>query len=110
MPNGAWRGITETSGLTKLLQIPHTTFDSALISAFIERWHPETNTFHFPWGEMAPSLHDVYQLLGLKVVGLPVAPSMTDKELFNEVAKMFGMDVEEVYVYKQNRFYPCNLT
>ncbi|QHN83237.1 uncharacterized protein DS421_20g702990 [Arachis hypogaea] len=26
-------------------------FDNSLITAFMERWHPETHTFHLPWGD-----------------------------------------------------------
>ncbi|QHO35120.1 uncharacterized protein DS421_9g272840 [Arachis hypogaea] len=28
------------------------TFDNALITVFVERWRPETHTFHLPWGEV----------------------------------------------------------
>ena len=36
--------------LGRLLYIMHQHIDCALISAFVERWQPDTNTFHMPWG------------------------------------------------------------
>ena len=35
---------------------------------------PETHTFHFPCGEMAPTLQDVSYLLGLPLAGAVVGP------------------------------------
>ncbi|KAK5840565.1 hypothetical protein PVK06_009467 [Gossypium arboreum] len=43
--------------------------DPKLISAFVERWRPETHTFHFPCGECIISLEDVQLQLGLLVDG-----------------------------------------
>jgi len=44
------------SGLAKL--------DRSLLTALVDRWRPETHTFHLPCGEMAPTLQDVAMLLG----------------------------------------------
>nr|XP_017217111.1 PREDICTED: serine/threonine-protein phosphatase 7 long form homolog [Daucus carota subsp. sativus] len=46
--------------------------DVSLITALVERWRPETNTFHFTFGEMTVTLEDVYMLMGLPVVGEPI--------------------------------------
>lgn len=43
--------------------------DVCLITALVERWRPETNTFHFTFGEMTVTLEDVYMLMGLPVIG-----------------------------------------
>ncbi|MFQ6625873.1 hypothetical protein Gotur_006142 [Gossypium turneri] len=42
---------------------------SKLISTFIERWRPETHTFHLPCGECTITLEDVQLQLGLLVDG-----------------------------------------
>nr|XP_025607413.1 protein MAIN-LIKE 2-like [Arachis hypogaea]XP_025657603.1 protein MAIN-LIKE 2-like [Arachis hypogaea] len=43
--------------------------DEPLVSAFVERWRPETHTFHMPFGECTVTLHDVAFQLGLPVDG-----------------------------------------
>nr|XP_025616410.1 protein MAIN-LIKE 1-like [Arachis hypogaea]XP_025635136.1 protein MAIN-LIKE 1-like [Arachis hypogaea]XP_025663927.1 protein MAIN-LIKE 1-like [Arachis hypogaea] len=45
---------------------------SALLSALVERWRPETHTFHLPVGEVTVTLEDVIHILGLQVNGEPV--------------------------------------
>ncbi|RYQ80136.1 hypothetical protein Ahy_Scaffold1g106742 isoform K [Arachis hypogaea] len=44
----------------------------ALVNALIERWHPDTYTFHLLVGECAVNLEDVALILGLPTDGLPV--------------------------------------
>ena len=43
------------------------------MSAFVERWQPETNTFHMPFGEMTITLDDVSTILGIPVTGKAVS-------------------------------------
>ncbi|MFQ6661406.1 hypothetical protein Gotur_029582 [Gossypium turneri] len=51
-----------------------------LLSALVERWRPETHTFHFPCGECTVTLEDVALQLGLPINGSPVTgvTSFTD--------------------------------
>jgi hypothetical protein len=44
-------------------------FDYQLVCALLDRWRPETHSFHFPWGEMAVTLEDVALLFGLPCTG-----------------------------------------
>lgn len=53
---------------------PRFPVDRALLTALVDRWRPETHTFHLPVGEMAPTLEDVSMLLGLPLAGRAVVP------------------------------------
>jgi hypothetical protein len=44
-------------------------FDYQLVCALLDRWRPETHSFHFPLGEMAVTLEDVALLFGLPCSG-----------------------------------------
>ncbi|KAF6152990.1 hypothetical protein GIB67_021595 [Kingdonia uniflora] len=55
--------------LDRIGAISYNYYNYALIFAFAERWPPETNSFHFKWGEMTPTLDDVEQLVGLPADG-----------------------------------------
>ncbi|MFQ6635172.1 hypothetical protein Gotur_010145, partial [Gossypium turneri] len=55
-----------------------------LISALVERWRPETHTFHFPCGECTVTLEDVALQLRLPIDGSPV----TEVTAFTEPAAL----------------------
>ncbi|GAU36399.1 hypothetical protein TSUD_38660 [Trifolium subterraneum] len=59
----------EASGLRPLLKTNYNHVGSGLLTAFTERWQPETGTFHLPIGEMTITLDDVSCLLHISITG-----------------------------------------
>lgn len=59
-------------GFYQVSQMVGMSVDRFLIGALVERWRPETNTFHLPVGEMTVSLQDVSCLWGLPIQGEPI--------------------------------------
>ncbi|XP_020963381.1 serine/threonine-protein phosphatase 7 long form homolog [Arachis ipaensis] len=58
--------------------------DEPLVSAFVERWRPETHTFHLPFGECTVTLQDVAFQLGLPVDGEAVSGCLGEFETYME--------------------------
>ncbi|KAK1669687.1 hypothetical protein QYE76_057846 [Lolium multiflorum] len=46
--------------------------NAAALTALVDRWRPETHTFHLRAGEMAPTLQDASMILGLPIQGDPL--------------------------------------
>ncbi|XP_040867895.1 protein MAIN-LIKE 1-like [Glycine max] len=62
-------GMITTTGLDTLIRCSMITTDPGLISAFVERWHRETSSFHLPVGEVTVTLDDVSSLLHIPITG-----------------------------------------
>lgn len=57
----------------ELLDFAHcslTLIDAPLLTAFIERWHKETSSFHLPFREMTITLGDISSLFHLPIGGI----------------------------------------
>ncbi|CAI0464785.1 unnamed protein product, partial [Linum tenue] len=52
----------------------------SLITALVERWRPETSTFHLPFGEVKITLEDVVTLSGLAIHSDAVVVDIPDEE------------------------------
>ena len=65
--------------------------DMPLISAFVERWQPETNTFHLPFGEMTITLHDVFYLLRIPIEGKPVISTQTSQSCLGDMGLLLNL-------------------
>ncbi|KAL5137356.1 Protein MAIN-LIKE 1 [Glycine soja] len=62
-------GMVAATGLSPLIDCSVITGDPGLISAFVERWHSETSTFHLPVGELTITFDDVSSILHLPITG-----------------------------------------
>ena len=79
------------SGISHLDSVMFESIDSSLISAFVERWQPETNSFHLPFGEMTITLHDVYYLLKIPVEGKPLITTQRPQSCLGEMGLLLGI-------------------
>lgn len=69
-----------------------------VISAFIEHWYPEANTFHMPFGEQTITLDDVYTLLRIPMIRTPIQVEPTrlsSKQAKTLLIETLGVMVEE---------------
>ncbi|CAN0827444.1 Serine/threonine-protein phosphatase 7 long form homolog [Linum grandiflorum] len=64
--------------------------DYDLLEAFIERWQPDTNSFHLPFGEMTITLHDVRYILQVPIKGKCLRDS-DQADLRAEMASLLGL-------------------
>jgi Plant mobile domain len=102
-------------GLFHVARIGHTNIDKAYITTLVERWRPETHTFHMPVGELTVTLQDVACLWGLPIDGIPIT-GVSDRDWTNLVIQAFGKPligstwlnkkrtVAGQTVYKQSRY------
>ncbi|KAK9088474.1 hypothetical protein Scep_027556 [Stephania cephalantha] len=95
--------IIQRSGLNTLIDCSYRKANKEVISAFVERWQPKTNTFHLPFGEMSISLEDVSMLLKIPITGKVVAVEnfarYTGESRSNAiklVSKLLGVSIEDV--------------
>ncbi|XP_040870139.1 protein MAIN-LIKE 2-like [Glycine max] len=66
-PAAEIEGMIAATGLDPLIRCSVITTDPGLISAFVERWHRETSSFHLPVREVTITLDDVSSLLHITI-------------------------------------------
>ncbi|KAK9997051.1 hypothetical protein SO802_021737 [Lithocarpus litseifolius] len=92
--------IVKRVGLEGLQRTPSREIDNNLITAFVERWRPETHTFHLPHGEMTITLQDVEVLLGLPIDGEAIVGT-TELVWATECRDMLGIVTNNVMLKGQ---------
>ncbi|XP_022032452.1 serine/threonine-protein phosphatase 7 long form homolog [Helianthus annuus] len=65
-------GYIRVAGFGGILDSGYRYIDHSLITLLVERWRPETHTFHLPLGETTVMLQQVNVLWDLPIKGLPV--------------------------------------
>ena len=81
--------------LVDILETESKATNASLIQALVERWRPETHTFHFQFGEMTVTLQDVSVLWGLPIQGVPVggiSDSTDDNTINATLAELLGAE------------------
>ncbi|KAL0344277.1 UNVERIFIED_CONTAM: Serine/threonine-protein phosphatase 7 long form [Sesamum angustifolium] len=61
--------VLQNMGFIGILQCGHIEIDTHLITALVERWRPETHTFHFSVGEATITLQDISIIWALPIEG-----------------------------------------
>ncbi|KAL0461798.1 UNVERIFIED_CONTAM: Serine/threonine-protein phosphatase 7 long form [Sesamum latifolium] len=61
--------VLQNMGFLGILQCGHIEIDTHLITALVERWRPETHTFHFSVGEATITLQDIAVIWALPIEG-----------------------------------------
>ncbi|XP_057432214.1 protein MAIN-LIKE 2-like [Lotus japonicus] len=89
-------GRVEAVDLLPLLTYNLPSVDKTMMSAFVERWQPETSSFHMPFGEMTITLDDVSSLLHIPVAGkFSSLPTLTREEAVIVLHKQLGVTQAE---------------
>ncbi|KAK1686493.1 hypothetical protein QYE76_047341 [Lolium multiflorum] len=65
--------------------------NAAALTALVERWRPETHTFHLRVGEMTPTLQDVSMILALPIQGEPLCMNTTSDGWRQQMENLIGM-------------------
>ncbi|CAL5425473.1 unnamed protein product [Camellia sinensis] len=97
--NIRWRHLVKQSGFSVLIDHTYRHGNRVAISAFVERWHPETNTFHMPDGEMTVTLDDVRTILGIPITSMALScPKLTKYKAAKLVNATLGVPVNVAFV------------
>ena len=82
--------------------------ESSLLSALVDRWRPETHTFHMPFGEITVTLKDVAMITGLPIRGTPVVLRRPNRlQLLDYVQPRYNHTIENNALYLTGLYSPC---
>ncbi|KAK1602514.1 hypothetical protein QYE76_072014 [Lolium multiflorum] len=84
------------------------------ITALVDRWRPETHSFHLPCGEMTVTLQDVSMILALPIKGEPVCRNTASdgwreamRDLIGNAPTTEKMSAGAPYSWIQKNFKKC---
>ncbi|KAI5016365.1 hypothetical protein ZWY2020_006216 [Hordeum vulgare] len=69
--------------------------NAAAITALIDRWRPETHSFHLRTGEMTVTLQDVSMITALPIEGKPLCMSTDSEGWRQQMEALIGMSPPE---------------
>ncbi|XP_028100919.1 protein MAINTENANCE OF MERISTEMS-like [Camellia sinensis] len=85
------------SGLAHLIRCTYRFVNKIVVSSFVERWQPETNTFHLTVGDMTITLDDVVTILGFPIVGKSISvQKLSERGAIALVVNTLEIDAQEV--------------
>jgi hypothetical protein len=67
-------------------------FNATTIMAMVDRWRPETHSFHLPCGEMTVTIEDVAMILGLSIRGCPITGRVDSASWSERVIDFIGRE------------------
>ncbi|KAK1692487.1 hypothetical protein QYE76_009184 [Lolium multiflorum] len=65
--------------------------NATALTALVDRWRPETHTFHLRAGEMTPTLQDVFMILGLPIQGEPLCMNTASDGWCQQMEGLIGL-------------------
>ena len=75
-------------GLARAINAGLLDMDGPLLTTFVDRWRPETHTFHLRSGEMFMLMQDVGYILGLRLDG-PTVTGMVEPLNWKDMVEQF---------------------
>jgi len=92
------KDVVVQSGFNWLIMHTHEKLNKVIISSFVEKFYPETNTFHLPFGEMGITINEVVHMTDLLAKGRAVtrplggSRGITYDDVYDLMDKCFGVN------------------
>ncbi|KAE8810525.1 mutator protein [Hordeum vulgare] len=89
---------TEMTGLLPFVQLVSRStpnLNAAAVTTLIDRWRPETHSFHLRTGEMTVTLQDVSMITALPIEGKPLCMSTDSEGWRQQMEALIGMSPQE---------------
>ncbi|KAE8801370.1 hypothetical protein D1007_23067 [Hordeum vulgare] len=88
----------EMAGLLPFVQLVSRStpnLNAAAVTSLIDRWRPETHSFHLRTGEMTVTLQDVSMITALPIEGKPLCMSTDSEGWRHQMEALIGMSPQE---------------